>query len=74
LSRYVAYPGSVVSRNDSQLHFVGIHTLRRLYQVPSNVVVVNGYRLGFLKQDGDMELRPLYSGNYPVFKTEEEKR
>ena len=69
-TRYVLYPGFVTSRNDGDLHYIDVQTLRYLYDIPRTAVCVV-YDKSMVIHDNDIQCRPRYDGKYPIFKTKE---
>lgn len=61
--RYVVWPGNVTSQHDKQTHYIGFAQLAQLYGVDPRECV-NGDQPGFIRRPGDLNLRPLYNGNY----------
>lgn len=43
--KYALYPGNVRSVNDGQLHFVGAHALRHLYEVRPEECVIADFEM-----------------------------
>ena len=77
-TRYLVYPGPVISRYDGQRHHIGFRRLCELYGVdpqhsvnmrPSggsgSWVALNGYP-GFRRTEGDVDLYPDSSGQYDL--------
>ncbi len=67
MKRYVLYPGFVTSQQDGDRHFIGSGKLRTLYLIPRDARVVYGGDPGVRPEPGDVECRPRFDGNYPVF-------
>lgn len=68
-TRYVLWPGEVISQNDGDRHYIGVGQLRNLYRIPPDAHVVNGDESGFRPLPGDVDCWPRYDGDYPNFET-----
>jgi hypothetical protein len=73
MGRVFLHPGEITSKRDGQRHFITASKLAQLYKVDLRkcFVVYNfertikhAYPPGQSKQDGDVHLYPLFSGNY----------
>jgi len=66
---YVLHPGVVISRTDGDRHYIGQSQLISLYRVPPSArVAVDNGRPGRRWPDDAIHCRPLYDGDYPVFR------
>lgn len=64
--KYAVYPGTTVSRNDGQRHYITFEQLVRLYGVnPRECIDCSRPTNGF-KLDGLIPLTPRYNGNYEI--------
>lgn len=61
--RYIVHPGTVMSRNDRDRHFISAPRLAALYGV-RDYVVVDDDRPGFRAEPGDVHLYPRFDGDY----------
>lgn len=75
--KYAIYPGYAQSKNDGDIHYIGVAQLVKLYQVHiSECIIIDssrpetyeGWTDEFLKSL--IHLRPRYDGRYPIFRND----
>lgn len=65
------YGATIRSKYDKDIHYVSAHEVARLYGINprhKNVVIINSKTNteGYRNLEGDIHLRPVYSGNYTL--------
>jgi hypothetical protein len=68
---YVLHPGKMMSRNDGDIHYIGVGQLIELYRIPRGARMLVANRRGDRWPEDAIHCWPRYDGDYPVF---EEKR
>ena len=66
MTRYVLWPGEVISRSDGDRHYIGVGRLLDLYRVPPSARYIVGTDSAYRSSPGDVQLRPRRDGDYPL--------
>ena len=72
VTKYILFPGYVVSEYDGQRHYITAGQLARLYGVPLSKCLIHQYsplNQGYRKQTADIHLYPRSDGKYVLPKT-----
>lgn len=75
--RYMLHPGEVVSRNDSQTHFISARDLMRLYKLKPSECLICAHcygRKALACEKGSLiDLYPKFNGDYSLTPTKDNK-
>ncbi len=68
--KYIVYPGSMMSKNDNQIHHISAHQLICLYGVKREECIIASSTDRIQKMDSShlTPLYPRYDGNYKLDK------